>query len=99
MDKRLAFHEALTKITPNVYFQEPSNTSMKYPCIVYSRKNTSIKHANNMIYGSMIGYDVKVIDRNPNSGLANKLMSFEYSKFDRQYVNNGLNHISFVIYY
>ena len=39
MIKRVKFQELLESVTTNVYFQPPSTTTIKYPCIIYSRNN------------------------------------------------------------
>ena len=55
--------------------------------------------ANNKNYKFNDSYTVTVIDRNPDSDIAKQILQMDYSKFDRQFVTDGLNHISFTIYY
>jgi hypothetical protein len=99
MDRRLELQAYLKTITPNVYFQPPSNISMQYPAIVYSRQGLNKQMAANGIYRSKWQYTVTVIDKNPDSPLANKLLELDYCTFSRQFVMDGLNHISFNLYY
>lgn len=99
MDSRVKFQNELQTLTPNVYFQTPSNMTMKYPCIVYTRSGFNTVYAGNVKYGNKARYSVTVIDRNPDSPIATKLMAMEYCEFDRQYVSDGLNHFTFVINY
>lgn len=99
MGKRVDFQTTLELITPNVYFQPPSNLIMSYPAIVYSRKSIDKLSANDSDYGLNRSYNVSVIDRNPDSELADKVLKLPFSKFDRQFISDGLNHFAFVIYY
>ena len=39
MGTRIELQEMLEQITPNVYYQPPSTISIKYPCIVYTRRS------------------------------------------------------------
>lgn len=96
-NNRVHFHSRLTKICPNVYFQSPSNITMKYPCIVYSRKNINADMADNITYIRNNSYTVTVMDKNPDSTIVEKLLDFKYSKFDRQFISDGLNHTVFTI--
>lgn len=99
MDKRVEFQIELECITPNVYFQPPSNITMKFPAIKYSRKNIKQDQANNGVYNSSTAYEVTVIDRNPDSPIATSLMKLQHCRFDRQFTHDGLNNITFIIYY
>lgn len=99
MDSRVAFNNFLKTITPNVYFQPPSNITIQYPAIIYSRKDIEKLRASNKTYQMNTAYDVTVVDRNPDSPIAEQLMKLDYCEFDRQFITDGLNHITFKIYY
>lgn len=99
MGSRVDLHSMLEKITPNVYYQKPSNISMKYPCIVYSRRSIKSDKANNGNYRDKRSYTVTVIDRNPDSAIVDKIAQLDYSTYDRGFISEGLNHDTFVIYY
>ncbi|MPM42080.1 hypothetical protein SDC9_88742 [bioreactor metagenome] len=99
MDSRIKLQEFLETITPNVYFQPPSTITMKYPAIVYSRKAIGKMRANNINYKLNNSYTVTVIDRNPDSKIASVINNMNYCEFDRQFVTDGLNHITFSLYY
>lgn len=99
MENRVKFQNELETLTPNVYFQPPSNIAMKYPCIVYSRSGFNNKYASDIRYNKKARYSVTVIDKNPDSPLASKVEAMMYCQFDRQYVSDGLNHFTFVINY
>ena len=49
---RLALHKKLVDIlgSTNVYYQEPPNTGMKYPCILYSFNSIAVDKADNKPY-------------------------------------------------
>lgn len=99
MKDRIEFQKLLETFCPNVYFQPPSTLTMKYPAIVYSRKSIDNLIANNKKYKKDNSYTVNVIDRNPDSAIAEALMKLDYCIFDRQFITDGLNHISLLIYY
>ena len=83
----------------NVYFQPPASVKMKYPAIVYSRKNFDNRFANNSIYKQDTAYEVIVIDRNPDSDLIQKMFTLPYCSYDRHYEADNLNHDVFTLYF
>lgn len=99
MNSRVKFQEFLETLTPNVYFQPPSNTSIKYPAIVYTRNSISKFNANNVMYKKTNSYNVTVMDKNPDSIIADELLKLRYCEFDRQFASAGINNIVFKIYY
>lgn len=99
MDKQVELQTFLKTITTNVYFQPPTNISIQYPAIVYKRKTIQKIKADNKAYKVNRAYDVTVIDKNPDSPIAAKLLELDYCEFDRQFVTDGLNHISLILYY
>lgn len=99
MDNRVAFNDFLKTISTNVYFQPPSNMTIAYPAIIYKRRDINKLRANNKTYRLDSSYDVTVIDKNPDSPIASKLLELDYCEFDRQFITDGLNHVSFIIYY
>lgn len=82
----------------NVYFQPPASVRMEYPAIVYSMKDIVQEFADNLSYIKASGFEVILIDRNPDSEFVEKILELPYSSFDRQYTANNLNHFSFTIY-
>ena len=99
MDDRLKLHEHFLTLCPNVYFQKPSDMNMKYPAIVYSRSEMEKVRANNKTYILNHVYDITVIDRNPDSPIAEEILKMDYSEYDRQFCVNGLNHITITLYF
>lgn len=96
---RKELHKILKTITPNVYYQEPSNIKMKYPCIKYTLKSMDKVIANNSAYGINKSYTLTVIDEDPDSTIVDRVALLEFCKHDRHYVADGLHHNTFVIYY
>ena len=97
---RLDLHEKLCDIlgTRNVYFQPPASVKMNYPAIVYSRSRINSIHANDAIYIHHPGYEVILIDKNPDSEYIEKILQLRYCRFDRHYESDNLNHDVFTIY-
>lgn len=101
MARRLQLQTILEQIlgSNNVYFQAPQNVVMKYPCIVYERDNRWTEFAGNLPYAHKKRYMVQVIDRNPDSEIPDKLAELPLSSFSRHYVNDGLHHDVYSIYF
>lgn len=83
----------------NVYFQPPASVQMKYPAIVYSRKNISSRFSDDRLYTYSPCYEVILIDKNPDSGFVEKILQLPYCMFDRHYESDNINHDVFTIYY
>ena len=99
MANRIEFNTFLKTICPNVYFQKPTNITMKYPAIVYSIKDIEKIKANNKSYKTNHKYEVTVLDMNPDTTIVDELMKLDYCEFDRHFVYDGINNFSFIIYY
>lgn len=101
MDRRLNLQKLLENIlgSRNVYFQPPSNTMIKYPCIIYSRSNINQKHADNLSYNNRVQYFLQLISNSPENELINRILEIPYCSYDRFYVADGLNHDSFSLYF
>ena len=102
MGQRLDLHKLLVDIlgeSSRVYFQPPPSLIMRYPCIVYERDNRRTLFADNGSYLDKIRYQVVVIDRDPDSDLPNKIAQLPFSSFDRTYVQDGLHHDSYNVYF
>lgn len=98
---RVDFQYLLEKIlgSRNVYFQPPATIQMKYPAIVYSLNDINSIHANNDMYLQKNSYEVILIDKNPDSKTPSELLKVPYSRFDRSYTSDNLNHFVFTINY
>lgn len=84
--------------TATVYFQPPENTVMMYPAIRYSRYDIEAYHADNTPYIVSPGYQITLIDPNPDSEFVEKIMMIPGCRFDRHYESDNLNHDVFTVY-
>lgn len=101
MPSRLDLQSEFEKLlgSRNVYFQPPASVQMKYPAIVYSRKDFDSKFANNRVYLQKPCYEVILIDKNPDSLFVERILQLQYCTFDRHYEKDNLNHDVFTLYY
>ena len=100
MNNRLKLHDLLLSIGgPNVYYQVPSNFTMKYPCIKYSINKIDNKHANNLIYKQDTCYLVTVMCKDPDCDIVEKVSLLPKCRFDRHYVQDNIHHTIFELYY
>jgi hypothetical protein len=99
MASRLELQAFLEGLTPHVYFQLPVNIQMQYPCIVYERSNSDVKHADNHPYSLTKRYQVTVIDRNPDSELPDLVEELPLCSFDRYFAAGELNHYVFTLFF
>lgn len=75
----------------NVYFQPPTNTSIKYPCIVYKFVRFNVTPADNKPYLVTGRWDIHHMYKNPKNDLKEKFV-FEvpFCSFDRRIVTEGV---------
>ena len=101
MDRRLELQQLLEDIlgSRNVYFQPPSNVRMKYPAIVYTRLEISNIHADNGVHKQTTGYEIVVIDPDPDSEVVYKIAKLPLCRHTRHYEQDNLNHDAFRLYY
>lgn len=100
MASRLDLHDELLPLCPNVYFQPPSNITMKYPCIVYNKSDKMRLYASDAVHYSKQEYKVTVIDVNPDSEIADQIEAkFQYCVIDRYYTADNLNHTALTLFY
>ena len=101
MASRLKLHEVLCEIlgTRNVYYNPPASVKMKYPAIVYSRDVINNTHANNSVYNQKDGYNVTVIDPDPDSEVTKTISKQPLCRHVRSYKADNLNHDTFILYY
>ena len=99
MGNRIDLHKKLLAITPNVYFQPPESVKLNYPCIIYARRSSSARFADDILYLHKQGYGLTVIDRNPDSELLDKVVHLSLCSFDRHFTADNLNHDIYNLYY
>ena len=99
-NSRLLLHDELLQFLPNVYFQPPSDITIKYPCIVYQKTENTAVYANNHIYKTLQEYQLTVIDYNPDNDLTDRIVEhFEYANPGSRFVVDRLNHSTIKLYY
>lgn len=89
----------LGEADPNVYFQQPPSTGMRYPCIVYAQDNAKTEFAGNFPYSYVKRYMVTHISRDPDSPVPDKIARLQYANFDRAYTADNLHHKVFNLYF
>lgn len=100
MPDRLALHSELLKFLPSVYFQPPSNIQMVYPCIVYNKTGKMRHFAQDVIYLSQQEYQIMVIEKNPDSDIADRIeRHFQSCVISQYYTVDNLNHTTLNLYY
>lgn len=98
-DRRLELDAKFKELTPNVYFQPPASVKMHYPAIRYSLSGIDKTPADNLPYLLERGYQVMVIDSDPDSLIAEEISHWPKCRFNRSYEADNLNHFVFIIYY
>lgn len=101
MGRRLDLSKILksTLGSSNVYFQPPESLKMSYPCIVYDWDKSDTRFANDSLYLGQRRYQIKIIDRDPDSVIPDKIAKLPKCSFDRHYVADNLHHFIYNLYY
>lgn len=94
---RLELHELFELMTPHVYFQPP--TKMEYPCIKYELDDDLVQYADNEPYLQYDGYQVIIIDWDPDSVLRNMIKTLPMCRFSRHYTQDDLNHFVYDLFF
>jgi hypothetical protein len=97
--KRLQLHELLETFADHVYFQAPSNDLMEYPCIKYEQNDADTLFAGNLPYRYTKRYQVMVIDRDPDSPIADKIAFLPMCTFATHYTADDLHHYVFNLFF
>lgn len=99
MDNRPNLQTLLKQFCNNVYFQPPESLKLIYPAIVFKRSDIRNTFADDEVYKQSIFYELTVIDKNPDSEIANKVSKLPGIRFNRHFQSDNLNHDVFTIYY
>lgn len=101
MASRLELHEVLCEVlgSRNAYYQPPASVRMSYPCIRYRKYAIDNVPADNLPYLQFHGYELTVIDKDPDSAVAEAVSKLPRCRFTRSYYADNLNHFVFIIYY
>lgn len=96
---RLNLHAVLESIigNENVYFQPPTSTRIKYPCIIYNLAGIPKKYADNKSYIKHYEYTVTYIDQNPDNDIVDKLSDLQYTELTKSFATQGLYHYVYSI--
>lgn len=99
-DRRLQLHDELLKIVKNCYFQPPESVKLHYPCIIYELDDIDVDYANDIKYLKNKRYTLTLIGKDPDTDIIDNILnSFNYCRFDREYIVDGLIHDTFDLYY
>lgn len=102
MGSRLELQAKLEELlgSNNVYYQPPESKKISYDCIVYKKSDIWHRHADNKNYTSMDEYELTLIYKNPDRPIAKEILeAFPYSRFQRHFTSDNLNHDVMNIYY
>ncbi len=101
VDRRLELDAKLREILGNnhTYFEPPTNLTMEYPCIRYSRSHMGARYANNLTYLKNKRYELILIYEDADDDLPDKLMNELPVTHDRHYVSDDLHHDVFTMYF
>jgi hypothetical protein len=73
---------------------------MQYPCILYFKSKLPVRYANDGIYKKMQCYSVTVVDKNPDSMIADRMIeAFKYCSIESYYRSDNLNHTKLTLFY
>ena len=101
MASRLELQTLLEKLlgSRNVYYQPPESIKMAYPAIRYTKTKIDSKYANDKKYSKMRCYEIIVIDLNPDNKVIDDILELQYSRHDRHYKSDNLNHDVITLYF
>lgn len=101
MGQRLDLHTLLLGIpgVADAYFQPPETQQLQYPCIIYKWDDESTEYADNLPYARTRRYQIKIIDRDPDTEIPKAVGDLPMSSFDRFYTADNLNHYVFNLYF
>lgn len=84
----------------HVYYQQPAPNMLQYPCVIYELDRRDTIHADDRVYRDMNRFTVTLIGKDvDNDALYDKMLEIPYCQSERRFVNDGLYHDVFTIYY
>lgn len=96
--EELIAHFKMVVGIPNVYYEPPENTKMKYPCVRFQRRRFSSQSADNINYIVHEQFEATLIYKSPDSPLPRRLlMSTPMCSHDRHYTADNLSHDVYII--
>lgn len=83
----------------DVWFQEPENLKLSYPCVIFHRDSGISAHADNKPYRHTTRYQLTVIDYDPDSIYPGLIETLPMCTFQRWFVKDRLNHNIYQLYF
>ena len=102
MGKQLDLNRELRALLPSkhVYYEPPETLKLEYPCIVYHRDFVLTNKADNRNYIMQNRYQLILIDRDGDNPVVKDILNhFQKCTYDRHYIEDGLHHDAFTLYY
>ncbi len=100
MRDRAELSKRLHELCENCSFQPGTNTTLKYPCIVYEINDVDIDKADNRPYITHDVYTITHIYKSPSSNLRNEMLNaFDFISYNRQFKTDGLYHDVYTLYF
>lgn len=96
---RLELHQELLKITDEVWFQPPSDVSMSYPSIVYTRDSLLPFYADNKKHEKFNRYTLSVITEDPDEPIVDQILELPYTNLETSFVSENLYNYQITLYY
>lgn len=94
----MVVQEFFRSLCPNVYFQPPVNTEIKFPAIIYKLSDINRNIADNKVYSQNRIYEVVVLDPESESNIVDAMSENVKCKYVRQYTANDIYHTIFEYY-
>lgn len=82
-----------------VYFSPPEDVKISYPAIVYHLDKVDVKHADDLKYKKTNRYSVTVMDYDPESEIAAKILDMRYCELSSTFAKDNLQHFIFTLFY
>lgn len=84
----------------NAYYQDPGDSSMHPPYVMIDESAPNdVKHADNVIFSKMKGYQITLVLRDPVSEIPDLVEALPYTRFDRKFRTNGLHHYTYIRFF
>ena len=89
----------LNALCDNVYFQPPTGTKIKYPCIIYDLENFDVRHADNAKYTLYDRYQITYITRDPDDNVKYQIEQMQMCSSEHFFISDNLYHYPFTLYF
>ena len=96
---RAELSEILKALCANVYFQPPTGTKLKYPCIIYDLETFDVRHADNAKYTLHDKYQVTYITRDPDDFVKYQIEQLNMCSAGHFFISENLYHYPYTLYF